>query len=235
MTVPGGRSADLWGGVLVGGASRRMGEPKQLLRFRGVTLLERAVAALAPHVAGVALLGDGPVPEGAADLPRVPDIALARVGRGAEPTSAADARKSPPPAGAGPLAGMLAALRWKPDVAWIFAPCDLPLIDAAAVAWLIGERRPDRRAVVPRPEADGPVHALFALYEPAARRLLEDLAAGGGRAPRLVATDPRVAVVTPPADLAPCWRGVNTRAELEALGGETEAGAGERGGLLPNH
>ena len=192
-----------------------MGESKQLLRFRGVTLLERAAAALAPHVAGVVLLGDGPVPEGAAGLPRLADVALAR-GR----TSAANARSPTPHAGAGPLAGMLAALRWKPEAAWVFAPCDLPRIDAAAVAWLVGERRPDRWAVVPRPEPGGPLHALFALYEPAARRLLEDLAAGGGRAPRLVAGHSRVAVVTPPAEIAGAWRGVNTREDLAALAGE---------------
>ena len=225
MTTSGGRSADLWGGVLVGGASRRMGEPKQLLRFRGATLLELAVAALAPHVAGVVLLGDGPVPEGVAGLPRLTDVVLPRASRGAERTSvtsatpAADPRTSAPPPGAGPLAGMLAALRWKPDAAWIFAPCDLPLIDARAVAWLVGERRPDRRVVVPRPEAGGPLHALFALYEPEARPLLEDLVAAGGRAPRLIAGHPEVAVVIPPPARAGAWRGVNTRAELATLGG----------------
>jgi molybdopterin-guanine dinucleotide biosynthesis protein A len=194
----------IWGGVLVGGASRRMGEPKQLLRFRGVTLVERAVAALTAHMAGVALLGDGAVPEALAGLPRVADVELpvARGGRGP---------------GAGPLAGMLAALRWKPQAAWIFAPCDLPEIGPEAVAWLLAQRRPERWAVVPRPEPDGPVHAVFALYEPPARRLLEDLAAGGRRAPRRVAGDPRVAVVAPPAGLARAWRGVNARADLAAF------------------
>ena len=220
MMALGGGVAGLWGGVLVGGASRRMGESKQLLRFRGVTLLERAAAALAPHVTGVVLLGNGPMPEGAAGLPRLADIVLASVGRGAGPTSAAGTGSPTPPAGAGPLAGMLAALRWKPEAAWVFAPCDLPRIDAAAVAWLVGERRPDRWAVVPRPEPGGPLHALFALYEPQARRLLEDLAAGGGRAPRLVAGHSRVAVVTPPAEIAGAWRGVNTREDLAALAGE---------------
>jgi molybdopterin-guanine dinucleotide biosynthesis protein A len=63
-----GVGTEIWGGVLVGGASRRMGEPKQFLRFRGVTLVERAVAALTAHMAGVALLGDGAVPEALAGV-----------------------------------------------------------------------------------------------------------------------------------------------------------------------
>lgn len=203
---------ETWGGVLIGGASRRMGEPKQLLRHRGATLLELAVAALAPHVAGVAILGAGAVPAGVASLARLAD---------AELPPPVNAEPATPPlgshAGAGPLAGILAALRWKPEATWIIAACDLPEIAPEAVAWLLAQRRPDRRAVLPRPRSDGPVHPLFALYEPAARSLLEDLAATGGRAPRLVTGHPQVAVVAPPAHLARCWRGVSTRADLAAL------------------
>lgn len=183
-----------------------MGEPKQLLRLGGSTLLERVVDALAAHCAGVALLGAGPVPPGVAALPRLADAALPEAGAGA-----------PGPGGGGPLAGILAALRWRPAATWVVAPCDLPEISAAAVAWLLAQRRPDRWAVLPRPLAGGPLHPLFALYEPAARGVLEGLAAAGRRAPRFAADHPRVAVVTPPADLAACWRGVNTPAELAAL------------------
>lgn len=197
--------SEVWGGVLIGGASRRMGTPKQLLTVGGKTLLEQAVAALAPHVAAIAILGGGPVPEACSHLPRLADAPLpegpSRVAGG----------------GAGPLAGLLAALRWKPEAAWVFAPCDLPRIEPAAVAWLLAERRPDRDAVLARPDPDGPVHALFALYEPAARRLVEDLAAAGGRAPRLLAGLPRVAVVVPPPALAPAWQGVNSPADLAGL------------------
>ena len=206
-------AAPVWGGVLIGGASRRMGEPKQLLRFRGRTLLETATAALAPHVAGLALLGAGPVPAAAAALPRLADAPLPE-GSGGE-REQADAERAP--AGAGPLAGLLAALRWRPDAAWVFAPCDLPWIASEAVAWLLAQRAPARWAVLPRPSPDGPVHPLFALYEPAARAVLEELAAAGRRAPRFAAEHPRVAVVPVPPPLARCWRGVATRDDLAAL------------------
>jgi len=238
--------APVWGGVLIGGGGRRMGAPKHLLRHRGATLAERAVAALAPHVEGVALLGAGAVPAALAGLPRLADAPLGAIDAGPEPAGgepavaledgARPAAGAPGPgasnrAAAGPLAGMLAALRWRPAAAWLFAPCDLPEIAPAAVAWLLGERRPDRWAVLPRAAGRAPVEPLFALYEPPAHRLLEELAGSppAGRAPRRLAAHPRVAVVTVPPDLARCWAGANTPAELAALRGPDRGRRGHRG------
>lgn len=223
-----GVGAPVWGGVLIGGAGRRMGAPKHLLRHRGATLAERAVAALAPHAAGVALLGAGEVPAALAGLPRLADAQLA--GGSGERAEAAAGAPSGGAARAGPLAGMLAAMRWRPEAAWVFAPCDLPAIAPAAVAWLLDERRPGRWAVLPRAAAGAPVEPLFALYEPAARPLLEALAAAppAERAPRRLAAHPRVAVVTVPPALARSWAGANTPAELAALG--RPAGGGREPG-----
>jgi molybdopterin-guanine dinucleotide biosynthesis protein A len=232
--------APVWGGVLIGGAGRRMGAPKQLVRHDGATLAERAVAALAAHAEGVALLGAGAVPAALGALLRLADAALAggiETGAVPAPPRLADAAlaggieagakaaggewaASAAGGGAGgPLAGMLAAARWRPDAAWVFAPCDLPAIAPEAVAWLLGERRRGRWAVLPRTAPGAPVEPLFALYEPPAHRLLEELAAAppAGRAPRRLAGHPRVAVVTVPPALAHCWAGANTPAELAAL------------------
>jgi molybdopterin-guanine dinucleotide biosynthesis protein A len=218
--------APVWGGVLIGGAGRRMGAPKQLVRHDGATLAERAVAALVAHAEGVALLGAGAVPAALDALPRLADAELAGgVGAGARGSGAGPAAADSAADAGGPLAGMLAAVRWRPDAAWVFAPCDLPAIAPEAVAWLLGERRPGRWAVLPRTAPGAPVEPLFALYEPPAHRLLEELAAAppAGRAPRRLAGHPRVAVVTVPPALARCWAGANTPAELAAL---RRAGAG---------
>ena len=220
--------APVWGGVLIGGAGRRMGGPKQLLRHGGVTFAERAVAALAFHAEGVALLGAGAVPAALDALPRLADVPLVPVvagGSGGPPEGAESvvegASRGVAAGGAvgGPLAGMLAAVRWRPAAAWVFAPCDLPSIAPAAVAWLLAQRRPGRWAVLPRTAPGAPVEPLFALYEPPAHRLLEELAAAppAARAPRRLAGHPRVAVVTVPPALARCWAGANTPAELAAL------------------
>ncbi len=182
------------GGVLIGGASRRMGSPKHLLPVRGVTMAETVVAAVSPAVEGVVLLGAGAVPEALAGIPRLADA------RGAE----------------GPLAGMLAALRWAPGNAWIFAGCDLPDASPAAAEWLLGRRAPGRWAVLP--DCGQGLEPLLALYEPQARGPLEALAAAGRLAPRLLAEHPRVHVAAPPLELRRCWRNINTPEEFEAIG-----------------
>jgi molybdopterin-guanine dinucleotide biosynthesis protein A len=50
----------------------------------------------------------------------------------------------------GPLAGMLAAMRWRLDVSWLFMACDLPQVSSMSVEWLIGKRAPGVWAILPR-------------------------------------------------------------------------------------
>ena len=188
------RSVPVLGGVLVGGVSSRLGTPKQLLRHAGLSLVERAVAALEPHVSSVVLLGWGRVPPSCEALSRLSDV----------------------PGLAGPLAGILAAMRWSHGSAWLFCPCDLPLVTPAAVEWLIGQRAPGRWTVIPRVTRAG-VEPLFALYEPQARGVLEAMAAGGVLAPRLVAAHPKSFVPKPPRRLWPCWRNLNSPEDLASL------------------
>jgi molybdopterin-guanine dinucleotide biosynthesis protein A len=186
---------DVLAGVLVGGASRRMGRPKQLLELEGRSFLERTVEALAPHAGEVLLLGSGHVPAACAGLRRLPDAAAVE----------------------GPLAGILAALRSVPEAAWIIAACDQPWISSAAVGWLLEQRAPEKWAVLPLVE--GGVEPLLAVYEPAARELLEDLAAKGGLGPSALAGHPRTHSPVPPPDIASAWRGVNTPEDVEKLEG----------------
>ena len=188
----------LYGGLLVGGASRRMGTPKALLEVGGTTLAERAAAALAPSVEAVVLLGSGPVPEPLAGLLRVADAPLGEDGGAA--------------AGEGPLAALLAALRSRPGAAWLLCPCDLPAVTPEAVAWLASERRPGRVAILPRP--GGRLEPLLAVYEPAILPAVEELVARGGRAPRALAGVPGVHLGTPPPHLAPAWRDADRPQDL---------------------
>jgi len=182
---------EIRGVVLVGGSSRRMGIPKQLLRYGGLTMAERAVEAIRPHVEQVVLAGSGPVPDGLRDIHRLPD----------------------PPGIAGPIAGLLAAMRWAPESAWVVAACDMPRISGETVRWLLEQRRPGTWAVLPRPDS-GRIEALLAVYETQSRPLLEAQVAAGRWAPRHLAENDRVVCPTPPTELAGAWTNVNTPEEM---------------------
>ncbi len=193
LAIAGERLAAAWAAaprraaVLVGGASRRMGQPKEAIEIDGRSLLARIADALAPAGA-VKLLGGS----GEASLPRLLDVPNVR----------------------GPLSGILAALRW--DAAcWIVASCDLPRLHAGAVEWLLAQRRAGRWAVLPR--VGGVVQPLLAVYEPQSLSLLEALAADGAPGPSRLEGHRHVATPEPPPEIADCWRGVNTPQELADL------------------
>jgi molybdopterin-guanine dinucleotide biosynthesis protein A len=180
----------LYAGILIGGRSARMGRPKHLLEVAGVTLLDRVTAALAPVAGEPVLLGSGSLPPGWADAVHLPDA----------------------PDAAGPAAGLLAAMRWAPAAAWLLASCDLPEITTEAVAWLLGERRPERWVVFPSLDGVHP-EPMLALYEAPARALLEE-AVAAGRGPSSLARHPAAALVTVPAALRASWRDVDNPADL---------------------
>ncbi|MBZ0267545.1 molybdopterin-guanine dinucleotide biosynthesis protein B, partial [bacterium] len=121
------REPPVYAGILVGGRSKRMGTPKQLLDWGGRSIVERTVGILDTCAERVVFLGDGDVPEGCGHLPRIPD----------------------PPGLGGPLAGILGAMRWGPGATWIVTACDQPLVDGEALDWLLEHRAPGTWAVLP--------------------------------------------------------------------------------------
>jgi molybdenum cofactor guanylyltransferase len=199
------RARPLHRGLLLGGKSTRMGEPKQNLRFGERTLGQIALEALngaAPASTesrsdpGVVLLGAGPVPESPHAWRRLAD----------------------PPEFGGPGAGMIAAHRWAPEAGWIVAACDHPWLRAEHIEWLAAQRQPGRWAVVPR-QRDGHPCPTLALYEPQALEAIERRARADAvrRAdPSAVLDLPRTLVVDPPAEFADGWTNVNTPDELRA-------------------
>jgi molybdopterin-guanine dinucleotide biosynthesis protein A len=189
------------GGVLVGGVSSRMGAPKGALAWRGRTLLEVAVSALEPAVQEVVLLGDPPPP-------------IRGIAAGAALRCLPDARES-----AGPLAGVLAALRAEPDAVWIVAACDQPWATPAAARWLLAQRDSGVHVVLPR-ASGGRVEPMPALFAPGALALVEAMAARGERAPRTLAGRPHVVTPEIPGAIRRAWMSVNTPEEYDRLRAE---------------
>ena len=188
------RRPPVYGCVLIGGASRRMGRPKHLLPSGGRTWLERTVEALRPAVERIVIAGAGELPDALAGATRLPDA----------------------PDAEGPMAGILAAMRWAPWATWVAAACDLPNLSADAVGWLLSTRAPGVWASLPRLPGKEGVEPLLAHYDFRARAILEGLAAEGRFALRLAAEHPKVATPTPPSHLAPAWKNVNTPDDLPA-------------------
>ncbi len=191
--------APIIAGLLIGGRSRRFGSPKALAAWRGRPLacwVAEALAELAPEVLAI---GAGELPAELSHLARIDDAGE----------------------GGGPLSGLLGALRSRPDRAWLVAACDQPLLDASTLGWLVGQRREGAIAVVAR-LAPGGIEPFPALYEPAARPILEELARGAASLQPL-AEDQRVVVAAPPASLRRAWTSVDTEIVLRGLEEITES------------
>ncbi len=150
------------GVVLAGGASRRMGQDKALLRpGGGPALLERAVAAL-----GEAGLKEIAVVVSTPGRARSLQEALA--GLRAAPFLADEAP------GLGPLGGLHAALRAYPGRAVLLVACDMPRLDARALR--LFTEPDDADVVVPRVAGrDQPLHARYGpACLPVVARLLQE-------------------------------------------------------------
>jgi molybdopterin converting factor subunit 1 len=157
-------SAPLYGLVLTGGRSTRMGQDKAALRVSGRTQLERALALLAPHVARA--------------------FVSVRADQRADPLRAGFEQIEDSRAGLGPIAGILAAQERYPDSAWLVLACDLPLLDAATLEFLLRARAPERLATAYRSSHDHLPEPLCAVYEPASHAALAAYVAGGRNCPR---------------------------------------------------
>ncbi len=157
-------STPLYGLVLSGGRSTRMGRDKAALPAGGRTQLERTMGLLEPHVARAFVS----VRREQRDDPlrgRFEQIA--------------DTREN-----LGPIAGILAAQERFPASAWLVLACDLPRLDAATLAWLLRARAPQRLATAFRSSRDGLPEPLCAVYEPASAASLRQYVERGQHCPR---------------------------------------------------
>jgi molybdopterin-guanine dinucleotide biosynthesis protein A len=143
------------GVVLAGGAGRRLGRRKAELEFDGVTLAERAAGVLWPHCASVLIS----VESGAAN-----------------PAPAHAAIEDSPPAGRGPLAGILAAFEATSRSDLMILACDYPRVGPDLLRRILAFDSDEYDLVMPT-DARGRDHPLVALWsrrtEEHVRRALE--------------------------------------------------------------
>ena len=144
--------------VLAGGQSSRFGSNKALARLDGETLAGRMARLMRRHCGAVALSANEALP--GLDLPVLSD---------------------PSDAPAGPLAGVLAGLRWAGSLqaTWLVtAPCDTPLLPEDFPARLVGAAEADGAQAAVIVSGDG-VHPLSAAWRVTLLPRLEAALAGG--------------------------------------------------------
>lgn len=157
-------AAPLYGLVLAGGRSTRMGRDKAALTYAGRTQLERTMTLLAPHV--------------------IRAYVSVRADQRSEPLRARFPQIADAQSNLGPIAGLLAAQMQHPEAAWLVLACDLPLLDAATLWHLVHARAPQRAATAFRSSHDGLPEPLCAIYEPRSREPLRAFVAAGRDCPR---------------------------------------------------
>jgi len=197
------------GVVPAGGASRRLGQDKALLRIgAGATLLERTVATVQAAGLREVVLSVSTVEQGRALRDAVPAVAGLRLVVDAGP-------------GRGPLGALHAALTAFPHHHVLLVACDMPRLDVAALRALLEEPR-DADAVVPH--VAGRDQPLTALFGPACLPLTARLLAQGRLAMRDLLAAPGLRVrfldetcLARAGVPAAAFDNVNTPADLEAL------------------
>ncbi|NTV06255.1 MAG: bifunctional molybdenum cofactor guanylyltransferase MobA/molybdopterin-guanine dinucleotide biosynthesis adaptor protein MobB [Chlorobiaceae bacterium] len=142
----------LYGLVLAGGHSSRMGSDKALLEYHDKNQLVHTAALLQQQCREVfvSCREDQAETYRTFGIPLITDTYL----------------------GIGPLGGLLSAQRHMPGAAWIVAACDLPFLNETIIRQLSAERNPLRFATAFRNPQSGRLEPLCACYEPKSRNSL---------------------------------------------------------------
>ncbi|MAT54671.1 MAG: molybdopterin-guanine dinucleotide biosynthesis protein MobA [Saprospirales bacterium] len=178
------------GMVLAGGRSRRMKQDKSLIEYHGVPQRDYTFGQMRQCLDEVFMSCR---PEQGATMmleyPLVVDTYL----------------------NLGPMGAILSAFRQDPNSAWLVVACDLPLLDAATIGYLLKNRNPSAIATAFRSPVDEFPEPLIAIWEPKAYPALLSFLAQGFSCPRKVLINSPVELLTAPDPMA--LRNANTPEE----------------------
>ncbi len=159
-------SERVYGLVLAGGQSKRMGHDKALLRVNGETQLSRAVQLLETFVDRVFVStradqqDDSERKKFHRIIDRYEDL--------------------------GPIAGILTALEEHSDVGWLVLACDLPNIDETTIRFLLENKSGDQPFSAYRSSSDGLPEPLCAYYSAGTSSIIKAFIDDGIICPRKV-------------------------------------------------
>ena len=171
-------SDSLYGLVLAGGKSRRMGTDKAALLSRGETQLGCAVQLLESSLKKVYVSTN----VAQSDDPVRRDFELI-VDRYED---------------MGPLAGMLSAMDIFPTQSWLVLACDLPNLDEKTIECLLQNWSEVHPVTAFESVVDGMPEPLCAIYRPAARPIIDSFVAQGIKCPRKILLNSPTCLLTQP-------------------------------------
>lgn len=194
----------IYGLVLAGGKSQRMGEDKGAMVYHQKTQREHVADLLLPHCEKVFVSCR---PDQAAQIeseqpyPILADTFL----------------------GLGPLGAILTAFRHNPDAAWLVAACDLPLLNSDVLSQLIRARDVSKIATAFRqPGEEGWPEPLITIWEPKSYLVALQFLAQGYSCPRKILINSDIRLID--CSLPEALKNVNTQEEkgeiIDLLGAE---------------
>ena len=157
--------AEIYGLVLAGGKSRRMGKPKDQIHWHGKEQRYFAADLLAEYCDQVFIsCREDQTQDFDQNYQALTDTFL----------------------NMGPFGGILSAFHAHRDKAWLVVACDLPLLDKDSLAKLLQNRDPDQIATTYKSPFDGHPEPLITIWEPKSYPLLLSFLANGITCPRKV-------------------------------------------------
>lgn len=156
----------IYGLVLAGGKSRRMGQDKALLRRGGRSQLAVAFALL-EKVTDSTYVSTRSDQQRDAERSRYPQIV--------------DIDDN-----IGPVAGILSAMQAFPNVDWLVVACDLPNLDLQTLTKLVAHRQEDRPFTAYRSSHDGLPEPLCAVYRRGSDAIVRGFVDAGVLCPRKI-------------------------------------------------
>lgn len=192
MTSSTHKGLPLYGLVLTGGKSVRMGTRKDLISWHGkqqryhiADLLRTVCEHVYISCRADQLINTDP------QYPMLPDTF----------------------SGIGPAGGILTALEFRRNAAWLVVACDLPLVDDRTLEILVGSRDSEKIATAYLNPVDGLPEPLIAIWEPKSYGLLLEYLGKNVMCPRKMLIHADTQLITAPD---PNWLlNVNTPADAE--------------------
>ncbi|MCC6795791.1 MAG: NTP transferase domain-containing protein [Candidatus Hydrogenedentes bacterium] len=156
----------VYGLILTGGRSSRMGEDKGALEYHGRSQAEFCYDLLSSicDQTFLSLRSEQSADEPYARFPQILDTLL----------------------GYGPIGGIISALKAHPHAAWLVLACDLPYVSRGTIENLLANRNPYKLATAYTSANDGFPEPLCAVYEPKSLFRLINFLALGYHCPRKV-------------------------------------------------